>query len=54
MRQLLDSIETDTLLGLRDRALMALMGYTFARIGAAVAVRSRTTTFRSAAAGCPS
>jgi integrase/recombinase XerD len=39
MRQLLDSIETDTLLGLRDRALIALMGYTFARVGAAVAVK---------------
>jgi hypothetical protein len=35
MRQLLDSIETDTLLGLRDRALIGLMGYTFARVGAA-------------------
>jgi site-specific recombinase XerD len=39
MRQLLDSIETDTLLGLRDRALIALMGYTFARVGAAIAMK---------------
>jgi integrase/recombinase XerD len=39
MRQLLDSIETDTLLGLRDRALIALMGYTFARVGATVAMK---------------
>jgi site-specific recombinase XerD len=37
-RHLLDSIPTDTIVGLRDRALIALMLYTFARIGAAVAV----------------
>jgi len=34
MRILLDSIKTDELIGLRDRAMIALMGYTFARIGA--------------------
>ena len=39
MRQLLDSIKTDTLNGLRDRALIALMGYTFARVGAAVQMK---------------
>jgi integrase/recombinase XerD len=39
MRDLLDSIEIDTLLGLRDRALIGLMAYTFARVGAAVAMR---------------
>jgi integrase/recombinase XerD len=39
MRQLLDSIDTMTLIGLRDRALIALMGYTFARIGAAVGMK---------------
>ena len=38
-RALLDSIDTDTLVGLRDRALIAVMVYTFARIGAAIAVR---------------
>jgi site-specific recombinase XerD len=32
--QLLDSIDISTLSGLRDRALIALMTYTFARIGA--------------------
>lgn len=37
-RQLLDSIETDTLIGLRDRALIALMCYSFARVSAAVAM----------------
>ena len=38
-RQLLDSIEAETLMGLRDRALIALMTYTFARVGAAIKVR---------------
>jgi len=31
MRQLLNSIDTTELIGLRDRALLGLMGYTFAR-----------------------
>ncbi len=35
-RQLLDSIETDTIVGLRDRALIGLMVYSFARVSAAV------------------
>src|SRR5688572_22991470 len=39
MRQLLDSIDVSTLIGLRDRALIALMGYTFARVGAVVAMK---------------
>jgi integrase/recombinase XerD len=39
MGALLASIDTKTLLGLRDRALIALMGYTFARVGAAVAMQ---------------
>jgi integrase/recombinase XerD len=39
MRDLLASIETGSLLGLRDRALIALMGYTFARVGAAVGMK---------------
>ncbi|NTA40586.1 tyrosine-type recombinase/integrase [Agrobacterium salinitolerans] len=34
-RQLLDCIPVDTLIGKRDRALIGLMTYTFARIGAA-------------------
>jgi len=38
-RTLLDSIETDTLIGLRDRALIGLMVYTFSRVGAAVHMR---------------
>ena len=39
MAQLLDSIPTENLKGLRDRALIALMGYTFARVGAAIALK---------------
>lgn len=35
-RQLLDSIETGTLIGLRDRALIAAMCYSFARVSATV------------------
>lgn len=35
-RKLLDTIRTDTVVGLRDRALIALLVYTFARVSAAV------------------
>jgi site-specific recombinase XerC len=35
-RTLLDSIDTGTLIGLRDRALIAVMVYSFARVGAAI------------------
>jgi site-specific recombinase XerD len=38
-RALLDSIETDTIVGLRDRALLGLMCCTFARVGAAVGMK---------------
>ncbi len=38
-RKLLDSIETTTLIGLRDRALIGVMVYSFARVGAAVTMR---------------
>ena len=38
-RQLLDSIDVSTPIGLRDRALIALMVYSFARIGAALGMR---------------
>ena len=37
-RQLIRSIPTDTLVGLRDRALIGLMIYTFARVSAAVSM----------------
>src|SRR2546425_7247166 len=36
-RALLDSIDTSTVVGLRDRALISLMVFTFARVGAVVA-----------------
>jgi site-specific recombinase XerC len=38
-RELLDSIVVTTAVGLRDRALIALMAYSFARVSAAVAMR---------------
>ena len=39
MHDLLAAIDTTSLLGLRDRALIALMGYTFARVGAATGMK---------------
>ena len=45
-RALLAAIDVSTLPGLRDRALIGLMVYTFARVGAAIGMRghlSRTT-----------
>ena len=38
-RALLDAIDTNMLIGLRDRALIGLMVYTFARVGAAIKMR---------------
>jgi site-specific recombinase XerD len=38
-RALLDSIDVTTPIGLRDRALIALMVYSFARVGAALAMK---------------
>src|ERR1700728_456551 len=38
-RKLLDSIDTSTVIGLRDRALISVMTFAFARIGAVVAMR---------------
>ena len=38
-RQLINSIETTTVKGLRDRALLAVMVYTFARVGAVIHLR---------------
>jgi len=37
-RALLDAIDTDTLVGLRDRALIGVMVYSFARVSAAVSM----------------
>src|SRR5581483_11073389 len=38
-RQMLDSIESDTLIGLRDRALIGVMVYSLARVSAAMTMR---------------
>jgi integrase/recombinase XerD len=38
-RTLIDAIDTTSLPGLRDRALIGLMVYTFSRVGAAVSMR---------------
>jgi site-specific recombinase XerC len=38
-RQLLDSIETDTIIGLRDRALIGVMVYSFGRVSAVITMR---------------
>ncbi len=38
-RALIDAIDTTSLPGLRDRALIGLMVYTFARVGAAISMR---------------
>ena len=38
-RALFESIDTSTLIGLRDRALIGVMAYSFARIGAVLAMR---------------
>ena len=38
-RKLLDSIESNTLIGLRDRALIGTMVYSFARVGAAIGMK---------------
>jgi len=37
--ELLDSIDTSTVVGLRDRALIAVMTYSFSRVSAVVAMR---------------
>jgi integrase len=50
-RTLLDSIDVSTDPGLRDRALIGLMVYSFARIGAAVACGSRMFSCKTGASG---
>jgi site-specific recombinase XerD len=40
-RQLFDGIRTDTVVGLRDRALIGLLVYSFARVSAAIAMNVR-------------
>jgi site-specific recombinase XerD len=48
-RKLLESIPTDTVRGLRDRALIATLTYSFARIGAALKMRVEDLRPRGAA-----
>ncbi len=50
-RQLLDSIDTATLRGLRDRALLAVMVYSFARVSAVVNMRVEDYYQHRASAG---
>jgi site-specific recombinase XerD len=38
-RELFESIRTDTVVGLRDRALIGVLIYSFARVSAAVSMR---------------
>lgn len=40
-RRLLESIDAESVVGLRDRAFIGLLVYTFARVGAAVAMEAR-------------
>jgi integrase len=51
-RQLLDSIESNTLIGLRDRALIGVMVYSFARVGAAVAMNGGDLFSIANGSGC--
>src|SRR5580704_15224032 len=53
-RRLLDSIKTDTIIGLRDRAIIGLMVFTFARVSAMVHMESATTTRTDINGGCGS
>ena len=46
-KKLLDSIDVSTIVGLRDRALIALLVYTFARVSAALHMKARTNEWLS-------
>ena len=50
-RRLLAAIDTGTLAGRRDRALVSVMLYSFAWVSAVIAMRGRTTSGRSAGGG---
>ena len=49
-RRLLEEIDTGTLAGLRDRALVSVMLYSFARVSAVIAMR-RQDYFRQESRG---
>ena len=44
VQKVLDKIDTSNEVGLRDRALLGTLAYTFARIGAVVTSRSKITS----------
>jgi site-specific recombinase XerD len=46
-RELLDSMDTSAVVGLRDRALVAVMAFTFARVSAVVGLKVHKTRLRS-------
>jgi integrase len=50
--QLIDAIDTTTVIGLRDRALIGLMVYSFARIGAAIGMRVEDVYGQTGGYGC--
>jgi hypothetical protein len=50
-RTLLDAIESTTLIGLRDRALIGMMVYSFARAGATVTMKVGDTSSIANAGG---
>jgi hypothetical protein len=51
-RTLLDSIDVSTIVSLRDRALIALLIYSFARISAALQMNVGDFTPKESAGGC--
>jgi Phage integrase, N-terminal SAM-like domain len=51
-RELLDSIDISTVVGLRDRALISVMTFAFAASAPSSPCASRTTTPRASAGGC--
>jgi site-specific recombinase XerD len=53
-RLLLDRISTGTIVGLRDRALIGVMAYSFARVSAVVGMRRRITSRKESGGGCAS
>ncbi len=51
-RELLDRIDTETLVGLRDRALLSVMVFSFARVSAAVGMRLQDYFRQGVRGGC--
>lgn len=53
-RSLIDAIDATSLPGLRDRALIGLMVYTFSRVGAAISMRVEDFFVQGRRDGCGS